>query len=110
MKPATRNRVMLASALLVALTGLCVVAFGNLGEHLVYYWTPGEMLQQGDKAYGASIRLGGIVAPGSMHWDDHHTRLTCRVADGLEKDAKSVAVVWSETPPQMFRENIGVVV
>ncbi len=110
MTPTVRNRVLLVAALVVAAAGLGFVAFGNLGENLVYYWTPGEMLAQGDKAYGASIRLGGIVEKGSIHWDEGHTTLLFRVRDSLKDDAKSVEVVSREIPPQMFREGIGVVV
>jgi cytochrome c-type biogenesis protein CcmE len=98
------------SALLVAGAGLGLVVWGNLGHNLVYYWSPGEMLAQGDKAYHATIRLGGVVQKGSLHWDAQRTRLDFRVADGVGADAKSVLVQAQETPPQMFRENIGVVV
>ena len=110
MKPTTRNRLLALGALLVAGLGLGFVAFGNLGENLVYYWSPQEMLAQGDKAYGATVRLGGLVQPGSIHWDEGHTTLTFRVAQGLEADAPSVLVRSTDVPPQMFRDRIGVVV
>ena len=42
-------------------------------ENLVFYWTPGEMLAQGSKAYGPTIRLGGVVQPGSLNWDAART-------------------------------------
>ena len=64
MKPETRNRLIAIGALLVAASALGWIAFGSIGENLVYYWKPGEMIAQGDKAYGATIRLGGIVVPG----------------------------------------------
>ena len=110
MKPSTRNRLLALAALLVGGLGLAFVAFGNLGENLVYYWSPSEMIAQGDKAYGATIRLGGLVQPGSIHWDETHTSLTFRVAQGLEEGSPSVLVRSTEVPPQMFRERIGVVV
>jgi cytochrome c-type biogenesis protein CcmE len=106
----TRNRLIAVVALLLAGVGLAVVAFGNIGQNLVFYWTPGEMLAQGSKAYGATIRLGGVVQPGSLHWDAGHTQLTFRVADSEKPGAPSVLVQSRETPPQMFRERIGVVV
>ena len=105
-----RNRLMLLGALLVAGTGLAFVSFGNLGQNLVYYWSPGELLSQGAHAYHATIRLGGIVQTGSLQWEAGHSKLHFRVADGKTADAKSVPVFASETPPQMFREGIGVVV
>jgi len=106
----TRNRLIAVVALLLAGAGLAVVAFGNIGKNLVFYWTPGEMLAQGSKAYGPTIRLGGVVQPGSLKWDAAHNHLAFRVADSDKAGAPSVLVVSRETPPQMFRERIGVVV
>ncbi|MGZ5959184.1 MAG: cytochrome c maturation protein CcmE [Myxococcaceae bacterium] len=110
MNSTTRNRLIAVVALLLAGAGLAVVAFGNIGKNLVFYWTPGEMLAQGRKAYGPTIRLGGVVQPGSLRWDAAHTHLAFRVADSDKAGAPSVLVVSRETPPQMFRERIGVVV
>lgn len=106
----TRNRVIAVVALLVAGAGLAFVAFGNLGENLVYYWRPSEMLAQGERAFGPTIRLGGQVQPGSIQWNAEHTTLHFRVMDSEEPGAASVLVRATETPPQMFRERIGVVV
>ncbi len=110
MKPNVRNRLLAVGALLVAGVGLGMVAWGNLGQNLVYYWTPGEMISQGTKAYHATIRLGGIVQKGSIQWDGSKTHLAFRVADSKADGATSVLVNATETPPQMFRDGIGVVV
>jgi len=98
------------AALLVAAAALAFIAFGDLGKNLVYYWTPAEMLAAGSKAYGATIRLGGIVQKGTVAWDAGHTELSFRVANDATPTAPSVLVKVRETPPQMFREGIGVVV
>ncbi|MBU8900175.1 cytochrome c maturation protein CcmE [Corallococcus sp. H22C18031201] len=110
MTPALRNRLVAVVALLVAGSGLAFVAFGNIGDNLVYYWSPSELLSNGEKAYSATIRLGGVVQPGSIQWNAQHTTLEFRVADGPKPEAQSVLVRSTETPPQMFREKIGVVV
>ncbi|MCE9673709.1 cytochrome c maturation protein CcmE [Myxococcus stipitatus] len=110
MTPVARNRIIALGALLVAGAGLGFVAFGNIGENLVYYWSPSEMLSQGDKAYDATIRLGGVVQAGSIQWNAEHTTLHFRVADDVKEGAPSVLVRSTETPPQMFRDKIGVVV
>jgi len=108
--PEARNRLVAVAAILVAGGALAWIALGNMGENLVYYWKPSEMLAQGEKAYGATIRLGGVVVPGSVHWNEGHTALTFQVADTHDPAAKKVTVRATETPPQMFREGIGVVV
>lgn len=110
MSPVARNRVIAVVALLVAGAGLGFVAFGNIGENLVYYWSPTEMLAQGEKAYGPTIRLGGVVQPGSINWNEARTTLEFRVATDVHEGAPSVLVRSTEVPPQMFREKIGVVV
>ncbi len=110
MNQQTRNRLIAVVALLVAGAGLALVAFGNIGENLVYYWRPSEMLSQGEKAYGPTIRLGGQVQPGSIQWNEQHTTLEFQVMDSEEPNAAHVRVRTTEVPPQMFRERIGVVV
>jgi cytochrome c-type biogenesis protein CcmE len=102
-----RRRVFITLVALVVAGGvLTYLAFGGLGENLVYYWSPSELKESGDKAIGASIRLGGLVAPGSIEREADGLTLRFAVTDGQE----SVQVAAETVPPAMFRENIGVVV
>jgi cytochrome c-type biogenesis protein CcmE len=110
MSPVARNRLIALGALLVAGAGLAFVAFGNIGENLVYYWSPAEMISQGEKAYGPTIRLGGVVKPGSIQWNAEHTTLHFQVATDHKPESVAVTVRSTEVPPQMFRDGIGVVV
>lgn len=110
MSPVARNRLIALGALLVAGAGLAFVAFGKIGDNLVYYWSPAEMISQGERAYGPTIRLGGVVKPGSIQWNAEHTTLHFQVATDHKPDAVAVMVRSTEVPPQMFREGIGVVV
>jgi len=110
MKASLKGPLMAIGALVVAGVALAVIALGNLGDNLVYYWSPGEMMSQGEKAYGPTIRLGGLVAPGSIQWNPAHTALSFKVADSDKPDAVTVDVLCDQVPPQMFREKIGVVV
>jgi len=110
MTPVARNRLLALGALLVAGAGLAFVAMGDIGENLVYYWSPQEMLSQGEKAYGPTIRLGGVVKPGSIQWNEAHTTLEFHVTTDHKPESVSVLVRSTEVPPQMFREGIGVVV
>ncbi|MGQ0504197.1 MAG: cytochrome c maturation protein CcmE [Myxococcaceae bacterium] len=110
MTSVAKTRVIAIAAVLVAAGGLALIAFGKMGDNLVYYWKPGEMLSKGELAYDATIRLGGVVREGSIHWDEGHTQLDFMVADDKTKDSPAVKVHCTEVPPQMFREGIGVVV
>jgi cytochrome c-type biogenesis protein CcmE len=101
-----KTRLFMIGAFLVAAVAFVVISAGGINKNLVYYWTPTDLHAAGDKAYGATIRLGGMVAPKSIKG---HTG-----ASGLEFDVKDatgiVHVKSTGVPPQMFRENIGVVV
>jgi cytochrome c-type biogenesis protein CcmE len=105
-----RNPLLALGAIAVAGGALAWIAFGSIGDNLVYYWKPSEMVAQGPKAYGATVRLGGVVVPGSVGWNPEHTVVTFQVADTHSPTAAKVSVRSEQTPPQMFREGIGVVV
>ena len=101
-----RSRMFMVGAFAVAAVAFMVIAAGGINKNLVYYWTPTDLHAAGDKAYGATIRLGGMVAPGSIRKSAGITALEFDVKDaGGFVHVKSTGV-----PPQMFRENIGVVV
>jgi cytochrome c-type biogenesis protein CcmE len=100
------SRWFMLAAFLVAGAAFVVIAASSMNKNLVYYWTPTDLVANGDKAYGATIRLGGMVSPGTIKNHAGVSGVEFDVHDG----AKSVHVKSSGVPPQMFRENIGVVV
>lgn len=106
MSPAMTRRILAVVALLVAGIALGVVSMSDMGENLVYYWSPSELEQNKGKAVGATVRLGGMVQPGSLDWDKKAQHATFTVTDGVAE----VSVECTRNPPQMFREGIGVVV
>ncbi len=100
-----RRLLLLAAGGAVAIA-LSVLAFGDVGENLVYYWSPSEVHAAGPEAVGASIRLGGLVEEGSVSRSEDGLTLEFTVTDGTSQiDVRTTAV-----PPAMFREGIGVVV
>lgn len=114
-----RSRKMLAvAALVVAAATFGLLAVGDIGENLVYYYSPTELMAKRDQALGASVRLGGLVAAESIDQGS-----TVALADGQARQGDQlslrfsvtdgetvVPVVASAVPPAMFREGIGVVV
>ncbi|HEX9405975.1 MAG TPA: cytochrome c maturation protein CcmE [Thermoanaerobaculia bacterium] len=101
-----RSRWAVVIALVVAAGAFAFIAAGRIGNNLVYYWSPSDLLHAGDKAYGASIRLGGLVAQGSLAAQKTSADVQFDVTD-LQS---TVHVKTHGVPPQMFREGIGVVV
>lgn len=101
-----RTRLFMLGAFAVAVIAFAVIAVSGINQNLVYYWTPADLHKAGDKAYGATIRLGGMVAPGSIKSQAGTSAVEFDVKDATD----IVHVKSSGAPPQMFRENIGVVV
>lgn len=100
-----RSRLFLFISLAVAAIAFGVIATTGISRNLVYYWSPTDITHAGDKAYGATIRLGGQVAPGSVRMGNGS------LTDFDVTDHKTtIHVKSSSVPPQMFREGIGVVV
>jgi len=100
-----RTRLFMIGAFVVAAAAFGIIAASGINKNLVYYWTPSDLRNAGDKAYGATIRLGGMVTKGSIH-KTGGSGVTFEVHDGTAR----VPVRTTSVPPQMFRENIGVVV
>ncbi len=105
MTEAMKRRIFALVALTVAAVALGVISFSNMGEDLVYYWSPTELLAR-DDAEGYVVRLGGQVEPGTIDWDKDAQTVAFSVSDGQT----SLPVFSTGNPPQMFREGIGVVV
>src|SRR5689334_20152660 len=100
-----KTRWFMLGAFVVAGIAFGVIAASGINKNLVYYWTPTDLRANGDKAYGASIRLGGMVAKGSIV-NHGGSNVEFVVHDGVTR----IPVKTTTVPPQMFRENIGVVV
>jgi cytochrome c-type biogenesis protein CcmE len=95
-----------ALALVIVLSGFGYLMYGNIGDNLVFFVTPGELLAKGPEAYDKPIRLGGQVVPGTVKWnaDALDLRFTLQDEDG------HIEVQSRRAPPAMFREGQGVIV
>jgi cytochrome c-type biogenesis protein CcmE len=89
----------------VIVLALGFMLFGTLGDSLVYYLTPTEAVdQQAEFPDGERFRLGGLVTEGTVVTSN--SGVSFLVTDGN----RSIDVVHTGSPPQLFQENIGVVV
>jgi cytochrome c-type biogenesis protein CcmE len=102
--PARRSRwgLLLGVGIVAAVIGW--LAFSGIGNALVYYLTPTELLAKGEAAYAEPIRLGGLVKDGT---------LTC--AEGgvdfiLTDGTTEIPVTAASGGLMCPRENVGVVV
>ena len=100
------RRVWMVVAAAAILGTFAYLVYGGIGENLVYFLTPEELVARGDRAYDVPVRLGGQVVPGSVVWNPQAVDLRFAISDGVD----TLPVHSTGAPPQMFRDGIGVVV
>jgi cytochrome c-type biogenesis protein CcmE len=104
MLPVRRRPWGIAFVVAVVLAGVAFLAIGGIGNALVYYVTPTELLQRGDAAIGETMRLGGQVQEGSI--SGSAADLMFVLTDGEAE----VTVHSTVAPTRSFREGSGAVV
>jgi cytochrome c-type biogenesis protein CcmE len=82
---------------------IAYLAFSSVGSALVYYVTPTELLARDDPS-GETVRLGGLVKPGSIQGEAPD--LTFILTDGTTE----ITVRALAAPTRSFREGVGAVV
>ncbi len=103
--PPRRRRWGLIAAVAVVAAVIAYFAFSSIGDALVYYLTPTELMARGDAAYGQPVRLGGLVAAGSVEHGGS-ADLTFVLTD----ETTRVTVHSDVLPTTSFREGAGAVV
>ena len=94
-----------AIGVLAVLVGL-IVTF-SLNDSFVYYMTPDEALDaRNEFEDGRRFRLSGVVTPGSVEELTAGVRFVASDPEGTG----AVTVVHTRSAPQLFQENIEVVI
>ena len=83
------------------------MTFLQLNESSVYFFTPKEAVERAPTVGSQTIRVGGMVKPGSMQWEPMALSLNFVISNlkGIE-----IAIAHTGTPPDMFKEGQGVIV
>lgn len=99
-----RKRLIWAVAIL-AVTGLFALLLSlALRENLQLYYTPTEILHN-EAAKNHTVRLGGMVVPGSVHHDAQSMKVVFTLTDG----AQPIDVHYEGILPDLFKEGQGIV-
>ena len=101
---AKHQRLVLALSALVALTGAAMLAMWGLKDRAAYFVTPTDIVA-GRAADGQALRLGGMVAKGSLRQLGDGVTLRFVVTDGKNQ----VPTRFRGIPPSLFKEGGGVV-
>lgn len=103
MKP-KHQRLALALAALVALIAAALLAMWGLKDRAAYFVTPSD-IAAGKASEGEGLRLGGMVANGSIEQLGDGVTLHFVVTDGKAQ----VRTRFAGIPPSLFKEGSGVV-
>ena len=82
-------------------------SFLNFGDNIVYFYTPQEALAKVDELTDKTIKVGALVKPGSVAYEAESGKLSFTLTDG---QGHEINVNHRGIPPDMFKENQGVIV
>ncbi|MEP6731005.1 MAG: cytochrome c maturation protein CcmE [bacterium] len=102
----SRKKRTIVGGVVVIVGAFAYLLYGGLDKNVVYFLTPKELAAKGANGMDVPVRLGGLVKPGSVKWDEASRDLRFTVTDG----AREIPVHSTGVPPQMFRDGMGVVV
>ncbi|QMW24137.1 cytochrome c maturation protein CcmE [Sandaracinobacteroides saxicola] len=101
---AKQQRLVLALAALGALAGAGILATSALGDTATYFYAPSDVAKAPPET-GKTIRLGGLVKPGSVSRSADGLTLAFTVTDR----AFDTRVQYRGIVPDLFREDQGVI-
>ncbi len=99
-----KKKYLIGGIILVAAMGFLI--YSLLSDSLTYYYTPGELMEEGDSVYGKSIRVSGNILGDSIEWDSSKPELRFTITD----DSASLLVIYADEMPHTFEEDKDVVV
>ena len=91
---------------IIAVAG-CAVYFISMPETLVYFYTPDEAVAKASELDGKTVRVGGMVKLGTV---DKQAELGIVKFTLWDMKTSELSVSYKGLPPDMFKENAGVVV
>jgi cytochrome c-type biogenesis protein CcmE len=100
-----RRRLIYVVSGLVLLGGAAAIVLNVLSDNLVFFYSPSDLLTKQVPA-GRQLRLGGLVAQGSVRRAVDGKSVTFDITD----TAHQIAVTYTGALPDLFREGQGVVV
>lgn len=101
---AKHQRLVLALLAVAAIVGAALLAMSALKDQAAYFYTPSDAVRDGVEP-GRAVRLGGMVAKGSILREPDGVTIRFLVTDGQQ----TVPVRFTGIVPDLFKENSGVV-
>ncbi len=104
MHPVRRQRLIIVAFIVVGASAAAALIFRALSDNMNFFYAPAQIVA-GEAPLGKTIRVGGLVVPGSLKRADSGLDLEFRVTD----NASEVGVDFRGILPDLFAEGKGVV-
>ena len=86
---------------------IVIIAMSQISSNVVYFFTPDEAFAKAATLQDQTIKVGGMVMPGSVGWKPQELDLAFTMTD---LKGHEIRVSHKGTPPDLFKEGQGVVV
>ena len=104
MKPKNQRLSLLVLAI-VCVLGAVLLAMSALRDQAAYFYAPGD-IAEGNPPVGRAVRVGGMVKAGSLKHKKDGVTIEFRIHD---ETAETIKVRFRGIPPDLFKEESGVV-
>lgn len=104
MTPTRKKRLAVVALILFGVGTAAAVAITALNDNMLYFVSPRDVVSE-DIAPDRKIRLGGLVADGTVERDPDSLQIRFHVTDGVHQ----VPVTYTGILPDLFREGQGVI-
>lgn len=104
MTPVRRRRMLLVMAILVGVGTAVSLTVYALRQNINLFYAPSQ-IAAGDAPFGQTIRVGGLVVPGSIKHDPNSLKVSFQLTD----NKSTVTVHYDGILPDLFREGQGII-
>ena len=104
MKPKNQRLSLLVLAI-VCVLGAVLLAMSALRDQAAYFYAPADV-KAGNPEVGRAVRVGGMVKAGSLRHKKDGVTIEFRIHD---ETAETIKVRFRGIPPDLFKEESGVV-
>tara|TARA_B100002003_G_C13845135_1_gene414547 strand:- start:117 stop:530 length:414 start_codon:yes stop_codon:yes gene_type:complete len=102
----TKKQVKFTTASLVIVTAIIYLIYTGVSQTSVYFFTVSELINKKNTIPDEGVRVNGTVVPGSIDKDNSNLKVNFEITDSK----KNLLVYYEGIIPDMFKENIDVVV
>tara|TARA_B100000959_G_scaffold194852_1_gene203790 strand:+ start:495 stop:908 length:414 start_codon:yes stop_codon:yes gene_type:complete len=102
----TKKQVKFTAASLIIVAAVFYLIYTGINQTSVYFFTVSELINKKATIAEEGVRVNGTVVPGSIDQDKSNLKVNFKITDSK----KNLLVYYEGIIPDMFKENIDVVV